>query len=48
MIKPRTNIAIVGIPNDVTAPLKFAEDQNVDFGMLDSAVKKNTLIRIKN
>lgn len=35
-------------PKDTTALLKFAEDQNTDFGVLDSAVKKNTLIRIKN
>lgn len=35
-------------PKDTTALLKFAEDQGVDFGVLESAVKKNTILRIKN
>lgn len=35
-------------PKDTTALLKFAEDRSIDFGVLESAVKKNTLLRIKN
>lgn len=34
-------------PKDTTALLKFAEDSNIDMSVLQSAVKKNTILRLK-
>lgn len=35
-------------PKDTEALLKFAADQGIDMNVLDAAVKKNTIIRLKN
>jgi UDP-glucose 6-dehydrogenase len=35
-------------PKDTNALLKYAEDAKIELSVLDAAVKKNTLLRLKD